>query len=118
MSRNAKICGALDNLFGDCKTHVWVLGYASVVIGNRHHRHIVFFHQWQHHFHPIFFASHGIEKWATFGGGQAIFQSSGHGAVDAQGRVNHRLHALDQSTHQGGFYKVIVRIAGIFGHFI
>ena len=118
VGRNAKVCGPLDDLLGHFKAHVGVFGNAGVVVGNRHDGHIVFLDQRQHQFQTLFLAGDRVQQRAAFGSGQTVFQRTGDRAVDAQGHVDNGLHPFDQRLHQHRLDKVVVGIAGIFGHLV
>ena len=60
MGRNAVICGALHDLFGNLKAHVGVLRNAGVIVGDGHDGHVVFLDQWQHQLEALFFAGHRV----------------------------------------------------------
>lgn len=118
MGRNPEIGGALYDFPGHFEPHVGVFGNAGVIVGNRHDRHIVFLDQRQDQFQTLFLAGDRVQQRAAFGSGQTVFQRSGDRAVDAQGHVDNCLNPLDQGFHQHRLDKVVVRIAGIFGHFV
>ena len=118
MGGNAIISRAFYNLLGNGKAHFGVFGNACVIVRNRNNGHIVFLDQGQNHLKAFFFACDRVQKRATLGSSQTIFQRTRNRAVDAQGAIGHFLHAFDQGLHQGRLNKVIVGIAGIFGHFV
>ena len=118
MRRNAEIGSAFHDLLGHGKADIGIGRDAGVVVGNRHDRHVVFLDQGQHQLQPLFLTGDRIQQRAAFAGHQPRFQSTGHRRVDAQRHVDGLLHDLDQRLHQGRLDKVVVGIAGVFGHLV
>ena len=118
MCRNPEIRCALDDLLRNGKPHIRVFGNPRVVVRDRHNGHVVFLDQRQHHLKPLLLTGHGVQKRAAFRGGQAIFQGTRHGTVNAERAIGDGLYTLYEFFHQRGFDEIVVRIARVFGHFV
>mgnify|MGYP006966867674 CR=1 FL=1 len=102
----------LDDLPGDLEAHIRVFADPGVVVGYRHHRHIVFLDQRQDRFQPLIFAGDRIQQWPPLHDFQPARQRPRHRAVDAQRHVDQTLHQFHDFTHQGrlGLVRVGVGI--------
>ena len=66
----------------------------------------------------LLFAGDGVQKRTALGSCKASFQSTGHGAVDAQRTICDFLHFFHQLAHQVRLNKVVVSVTRILGHFV
>ncbi len=112
MRRNAEIGGAQHDLARHFEPHIGVLRDASVVVGNGHHRHVVFLDQRQHQFQTLFFAGDRVQQGPPLGRRQTGFQRAGHRRIDAQRHIDQPLNEPDHLGHQWrfGLVRVGVRV--------
>ena len=112
MRRDAEIGGAFDDLLGHGEADLGILGNPGVVVGDRHHRHVVFLDQRQHKLETVLFAGDRVQQRTAFAGLQTGLERGGHRAVDAERHVDEALHQLDDLGHQWrfGLVRVGVRV--------
>ncbi len=93
---DAVIGGALDDLLGDREADVRVHRNAGLVIGDRHHRNVVFLAERQDRFELFLLAGHRIDERAALCNAQAGFDGGGNRTVDRQRHVDEALNDLQR----------------------
>ncbi len=111
LALDAEIGGALDDPLGDGEAHIWVLGYAGLVVGDRDHRGAVFLDERQDALEPLLLAGHRIDQRLSLIGGEAGFERLDDRGIDRERNVDRLLHQLDAFGEDPGL--VGERNAGI-----